>query len=136
VISPRLAQARGDITAAIQKWREPGLEPFAIGSSGVGILPLSVSLHWEWDSKGVFQESFAPWNPRSCVVLALREALGASGDNARILKCPVCGKFFVPNGRQRYCVQNGRCKSKATEFLRDSEKHTKSRDEIATGRLE
>ncbi len=113
--------------ATVQKWREPGLEPFAIGSSGVGILPLSGSLHWEWDSNGVFEESFAPWDPRSCVVLALREALGSSDDNARILKCPVCGKFFVPNRRQRYCVQNGRCKSKATEFLRDREKHKKQR---------
>jgi hypothetical protein len=113
--------------ATVQKWREPGLEPFALGSSGVGILPLSVSLNWEWDSDGVFREILAPWDPRSCVVLALREALGASGDNARILKCPVCGKFLVPNRRQRYCVPNGRCKSTATEFLRDREKHKKQR---------
>lgn len=113
--------------AIVQKWKKPGLQRFAIGSPGVSILPLSLSIDWEWDAQGAMHENFAPWDPRSCVILALRAALGRSGDGERILKCPVCGEFFVPNRRQRYCLPNGRCKSIATEFLRDRDKHNMRR---------
>ena len=82
-----------------------------------GCLPLDCECYmlgkcWTGAYCRYFREAVLPLDPR------LEAALAADGAAPDFKSCPVCGRAFVPNGRQLYCspacqAEGNRQKSRA-----------------------
>ena len=69
-----------------------------------GCLPLDCECYmlgkcWTRAYCRYFREAVLPLDP------ALEAALTAGGPPPETLSCPVCGRAFLPDGRQRYCSE-------------------------------
>jgi hypothetical protein len=100
------------------KWpRNPGLELFnVVPDDGVITLPFSVSLELVRVGNRVGERLVPGSDCRSCLLIALRDELKSLGDAFRLRRCPICGAFFIPIRRRRFCAST--CKIRAYELRR------------------